>query len=112
MDAHGRLRAGQATAARRGRMDLTQEELASKAGVSARTIGDLESGKRWPIARNRTRIELALEWPDGEIARKAQEPAPETPLIRPGLYRELVREVGDDDAAAVLDFLRRRRSGP
>lgn len=49
-------------AARRGRLGLTQQELADKAHVDLKTVYNLESGTRWPIARNRAAISAALNW--------------------------------------------------
>lgn len=88
----GRQRAARAVTARRGELGMTQQELAGAAGVDIKTIGNLESRGRWPIARTRARIEKALGWPVGELERLAsEEPEPE-PLIPPGL-RKSIREL-------------------
>jgi len=67
----GRQRAARAVAARRGELRMTQSELGAAAGVDTKTIGNLESRGRWPIARTRALIEKALGWPSGEMERIA-----------------------------------------
>jgi transcriptional regulator with XRE-family HTH domain len=73
-----RHRVAKYVAARRGALGLTQEQLAERAGVTVKTIYNLESGERWPQARTRSAIELALAWRPGELVRIAEgaEPAP------------------------------------
>lgn len=75
----GRQRAAHAVAARRGELDMTQQELAEAAGVDLKTIGNLERRGRWPIARTRARIERALRWPSGEMERLAVPAKPTIP---------------------------------
>ena len=90
----GRRRAAQAVAARRGELGLTQHQLAAKAGVDPKTVGNLEKRDRWPIAKNRAAIEKALLWPSGEmerIASKDGEPQPDV----------LAERWGSGDADAV-----------
>jgi transcriptional regulator with XRE-family HTH domain len=48
----GRRAAGRVVEARRGELGLTQIEVASKAGVDMKTLRSLETGERWPIAKN------------------------------------------------------------
>lgn len=52
---------------RRGELGLTQQELADRAQVDIKTIYNLESGERWPQARNRFKIERALGWVAGSL---------------------------------------------
>ena len=56
-------RVGRAVAARRGELGLTQQDLADAAGVDLKTVYNLESGTRWPIAKTRAAITAALGWP-------------------------------------------------
>jgi transcriptional regulator with XRE-family HTH domain len=77
----GKRRAARAVAARRGELGLTQQELAGAAGVDSKTIYNLESRGRWPIARTRASIEKALDWPVGEMERIAETEA--DPLLEP-----------------------------
>lgn len=105
----GRQQAARAVIARRGELGMTQQELADAAEIDIKTIGNLESRGRWPIAKNRARIEKALGWPQGELARLASQDGEEKPVMRPGLYRQLLKEVGEEDAAAVVEFLAERR---
>jgi transcriptional regulator with XRE-family HTH domain len=58
----GYRRAGQAVAVRRGRLGMTQPELADAARVDVKTVSNLERGARWPIARTRASIAAALGW--------------------------------------------------
>jgi transcriptional regulator with XRE-family HTH domain len=105
----GRQRAARAATARRGALNMTQQELAGAAGVDPKTIWNLEKRDRWPIARNRSRIEKALGWPEGELERISSEDGDEKPLLSSGLLRDFQREVGEEDTAAVLELLAERR---
>ena len=60
-------RVGRAVAARRGELGLTQQDLADAAGVDLKTVYNLESGTRWPIARTRSAIAAALGWGPGVL---------------------------------------------
>lgn len=53
---------GRAVEARRGELGMTQQELADAAGVDLKTVYNLESGGRRPIARVRAAISRALGW--------------------------------------------------
>ena len=64
-------RTGRAVAARRGQLGMTQQELADAAHVDLKTIYNLESGTRWPIARNRAAISAALGWEGDALAQIA-----------------------------------------
>lgn len=76
---------------------MTQQELADLAGIDAKTIGNLETRDRWPIARTRARIEEALGWPDGEMTRLAEEG--EGPLVPQEVVTAIERAYRDDPAA-------------
>ncbi|GLZ13270.1 hypothetical protein Acsp04_35050 [Actinomadura sp. NBRC 104425] len=73
-----RGRVAKYVAARRGALGLTQERLAERAGVTVKTVYNLESAERWPQARTRAAIEEALEWRPGDLVRIAEggEPTP------------------------------------
>jgi DNA-binding XRE family transcriptional regulator len=81
----GRQRAARAVAARRGELRMTQQGLGAAAGVTTKTIGNLESRGRWPIARTRAQIEEALGWPVGEMERIAAQQEDRQPVIPPAL---------------------------
>ncbi|MBO2453992.1 helix-turn-helix transcriptional regulator [Actinomadura barringtoniae] len=73
-----RERVAKYVVARRGSMGLTQEQLAERAGVTVKTIYNLEAGERWPQARTRSAIEAALDWRPGDLVRIGEglEPVP------------------------------------
>lgn len=64
-----RVRVAKYVVARRGSLGLTQEQLAERAGVTVKTIYNLEAGERWPQARTRGAIEGALRWRSGDLVR-------------------------------------------
>lgn len=108
----GRRRAAQAVAERRGKLDMTQQDLADRAGVDAKTIGNLETRGRWPIARTRARIEEALGWPDGEMTRLAGDG--EGPLVPPEVVAVLEHAYRDEpgkarEAVSALEAIERER---
>ncbi|MFD0688920.1 helix-turn-helix domain-containing protein [Actinomadura fibrosa] len=64
-----RERVAKYVVARRGSLGLTQEQLSERAGVTVKTIYNLEAGERWPQARTRSAIESALQWRPGDLRR-------------------------------------------
>ena len=60
---------GHLVAQRRADRQLDQIGLARAARVDPKTVRSLESGTRWPRDSTRTRIENALAWDPGSIAR-------------------------------------------
>ncbi len=77
---------------RRGRLGLTQEELADRAGLDRKTIYHLESAERWPQVKTRGALEEALGWASGDLVRIGEggEPTP-------------TQYVYDDDRATAVD---------
>lgn len=75
---------------------MTQKDLAAAAGVAERTIQSLEAGSR-PQARNRSKIERALGWPNGEMRRiefddgSRPPPVPKELLAFPDLVEDIRR---------------------
>ncbi|MQY08088.1 helix-turn-helix transcriptional regulator [Actinomadura macrotermitis] len=67
-----RERAAKYVVARRGSLGMTQERLAERAGVTVKTVYNLEAAERWPQARTRAAIEAALEWGPGDLSRIAE----------------------------------------
>lgn len=65
--------AGAAVAARRQERGLTQRYLARKGIIAAAGLIEFEKGRRWPRKETRNKLEDALEWPRGEIARRRRE---------------------------------------
>jgi transcriptional regulator with XRE-family HTH domain len=106
----GRAAAVQAMIARRGHRGMTQEDLASAAGVSVRTIWNTETGGRWPIARTRALIEEALGWPSGHMEAMARQHDAESPVIAPDLQRSLER-LNPAQKDYVIGLLTRRGDG-
>jgi transcriptional regulator with XRE-family HTH domain len=86
----GHQRAADYVKARRGALHLTQDALATAAGVDAKTVWNLEAGERWPQATTRAKIEAALGWSEGDLQRirsggvpsTGTEPAAETSRAR------------------------------
>ncbi len=62
-------RVGAAVSARRKELDLPQRYLARSGIMSAGSLIDFEKGRRWPRRATRAKLEEALGWPQGHIAR-------------------------------------------
>ena len=101
----GRQRAARAVAARRGELRMTQSELGAAAGVTTKTIGNLESRGRWPIARTRAQIEEALGWPVGEMERIAAAEEEKRQVIPPDLLALIRRRFPPDKQQEAIDAL-------
>jgi transcriptional regulator with XRE-family HTH domain len=69
----GVARAGAAVAARRDELKLTQRYLARSGIVNAGALIDFEKGRRWPRKATLAKLEDALQWPHGTIARIRRE---------------------------------------
>jgi transcriptional regulator with XRE-family HTH domain len=94
-------RAARAVEARRGELGLTQQQLADAAGVDIKTIGNLESRGRWPIARTRAAIEQALGWQPGEMKRIADEAERSPPArLRDGTREAIRKDLAGDPVLA------------
>lgn len=65
----GVLRAGAAFAARRKQMGISQRELAKRKVIAAPNLIAFEKGRQWPREMSRARMEQAVRWPPGELAR-------------------------------------------
>lgn len=84
------------TLARR-RRGLTAIELARKAGLSARTIGDYEHGRRQPGAGTTESLTTALGFPDGFLTQAEPADLPETAIA----FRAVAKLPGRTKAAAI-----------
>jgi transcriptional regulator with XRE-family HTH domain len=71
-DDRSRRRVAQYVRARRDALGLSQEALADRAGINPKTVIELEQGKRWPVAKTRTKLEPELGWNEGDLARIAE----------------------------------------
>jgi transcriptional regulator with XRE-family HTH domain len=81
----GVLRAGLAVARRREELELSQRWLAREKIVNGGTLGALEKGRRFPRPRTLAKLEDALQWPRGTIARlRDGESPPEAVTAVPG----------------------------
>jgi transcriptional regulator with XRE-family HTH domain len=78
---------------RRAELGLTQKGLALKAGVSERTVQNLEGGRR-PQPLIRGKLEKALGWEPGEFRRIAEQPQDGPASLIP---RSLRREITEND---------------
>lgn len=117
------MKNGERTAAliqeRRGHLGLSQKRLAELAGVSARSIQNLESGKNWPLAKNRPAIERALQWEPGSLdaIRNGGEPTelqqpPETPPVVKQPLPQPGAGSGVDDLGELRESIRHLDSLP
>jgi transcriptional regulator with XRE-family HTH domain len=105
---------GRAVAARRGQLGMTQQDLADAANVDLKTVYNLESGTRWPIAKNRVAISAALRWEDdalaailaGEAPAVPADPAPPRPRHIPVLDDADPEEIGPFERAVWAEVLR------
>lgn len=90
-----RARVARYVVARRGELNMSQQRLAERAGVDAKTIYNLESGDRWPQPKTRDRIEAALGWYSGDLQRIAEGGEPidyERPPTRRELFADYVQQ--------------------
>jgi transcriptional regulator with XRE-family HTH domain len=78
---------------RRAELGLTQKGLALKAGVSERTVQNLEGGKR-PQPLIRGKLEKALGWEPGEFRRIAEQQQDGPASLIP---RSLRREITENE---------------
>ena len=99
--------AARAFTTRRGELDLTQEDVAARAGVSVRTVQGFEAGT-WPNPATKARLEKAVGWPPGEIARLA---APPVPFMDPQLL-DRVAELDGDAREWLISWLIAARERP
>lgn len=58
--AEGRKALARLVVARRGELGMTQEEVAAKAGISGRSLQNLEAARTWPQAAKLAAIARAL----------------------------------------------------
>lgn len=56
---------------RRSELGLTQEDVAYRGGIAVKSVHNFEAHRRYPNARTRACLERAVEWPVGEIERRA-----------------------------------------
>jgi transcriptional regulator with XRE-family HTH domain len=94
-----RERVAKYVVARRGSLGMTQEQLAERAGVTVKTVYNLESAGRWPQARTRGAIEKALGWRSGDLTRVGEggEPVPQAASEEPGMDT-MLRELRELEA--------------
>ena len=106
-----RQRAARAVEARLGALGMTQLELAEAADVDVKTVNGLIRRGVWPYARTRARIEAALGWPPGEIARIASEDAEPRRATPEGLLAAIYDELPPDRAKRVAEIVEAELSG-
>lgn len=74
----GVARAGAAFAARRDELRISQRELARTKIISAAALIAFEKGRSWPRDKTRAKLEQAVKWPPGTLAKlSAGQQAPE-----------------------------------
>lgn len=106
-----RQRAARAVEARLGALGMTQLELADAADVDVKTVNSLIRRGTWPIARTRGRIEAALGWPPGEMARIAAEEAGPRRATPEGLLAAIYEELPPERARRVAELVEAELSG-
>lgn len=84
----------EAAQARMDELELTQRDVAARAGVDLKTVNNFLTAKTWPRAMQRGRIEAALEWPNGTLQQIARGGSP------PGQVRQ-----GDDPNEEIIRSL-------
>jgi transcriptional regulator with XRE-family HTH domain len=110
---------GQQLAARRDELDLTQDALASRIGITSATVSNAERGKTEINRTKRPKWEQALRLKPGAIGRAyrhgtALEPLDDDPsfadLADP--YERAIWEmnISEDDRRTIIDLLRRDRA--
>lgn len=88
---------GGLVANRRGELGLTQQELADAAEVAVGTVVALESGRRWPQAANRSALEKALRWSNGDLMRVKRGGQPSPVPIHVDLGGGVSVDIGDEE---------------
>jgi DNA-binding XRE family transcriptional regulator len=92
---------------------MTQQGLADAAGVDLKTIYNLESGTRWPIAKTRVAVSAALGWAPDTLSAIAEGSIPQPrptgiPVIDQAATDEelepYVRQIRRQIADAVADY--------
>lgn len=104
-------RAARAVEARLGALGMTQLELAEAADVDVKTVNGLIRRGVWPYARTRARIEAALGWPPGEMARIAAEEGAPRRATPDGLLAAIYDELPPDRARRVAEIVEAELSG-
>jgi transcriptional regulator with XRE-family HTH domain len=105
---------------RRGELELTQQQLAERAGVDTGTVSNLERAERWPQPRSRANIERALGWQSGPLQAIAKGRTPvlidQPPGGRPRYLDAAEQHIADtpgltpDEAEALVAVMRIMRS--
>lgn len=105
----GVARAGQAVAARRNELEITQRGLAKDKIINAGTLIAFEKGRSWPRRGTLAKLEKALQWSPGTIARIRSGSAvipiagPATaPAEKPGATEEATESLTDTVRAPLM----------
>lgn len=105
----GVARAGQAVAARRNELEITQRGLAKDKIINAGTLIAFEKGRSWPRRGTLAKLEKALQWSPGTIARIRSGSAvipiagPATaPAEMPGATEEATESITDTVRAPLM----------
>jgi hypothetical protein len=100
----GVVHAGRMVAARRSELELTQRGLAKDKIINAGALIAFEKGRSWPRQATRNRLEEALGWPPGTVARLRNEGrrGPAGAPVTPAPVSEEATEVFTDAVRAPL----------
>lgn len=113
---------GQQLAARRDQLDLTQEALARRIGITATTVSNTERGRTEITRSKRSKWEQALRLKPGTIAAAYRGNVPLEPLGDEEIFADLAdpyeraiweMDISEDDRRIIIELLRedRRESG-
>lgn len=98
----GVVRAGRAVAERRNQLQISQRSLAQDRIINAGTLISLEKGRSWPRRSTLSRLEQALQWPQGTITRFRYETTVPSGIVSAGA----VEATGDHATEALTDTVR------
>lgn len=104
-DDPGVARAGQAVAARRNELEITQRGLAKDKIINAGTLIAFEKGRSWPRRATLAKLEKALQWSPGTIARIRSGSAV-LPIAAPATVPSKVPSGAEESTEVLTDTVR------
>lgn len=111
-------RVGQQLAARRDQLDLTQDALGRRIGVTSTSVSNAERGRNEITRSKRSKWEQGLRLKPGTLGRAYRNGTPLEPLDDDEIYADLndpyeraiwEMDLSEDDRRTIIDLLRRDR---